>query len=351
MKLTNQDIGGRIRALRLARNMTQEQLGRALSLTAQAVSKWENGSSLPDIQLLPALSEQLGVTIDALFSMTDESRMDRIENMFWNVRFLDRRDREETERFLLEKREQPESRPRATLLLASFYNALADEYHEKAAPLAREALELNPGEKSAHNAVFDAERGPCRDWNYVNHHELIAFYRKVVERHPEDIRNYYRLLDLLIADSRTQEALEVAERMKCLEHNYHYEMYRGDIARAEGDMAGALDWWRRMTEEHPENWVIWASYADRMAMLCRYDEAVEYYRKAMPLRPEPPFTDCEIAVAHICEIRGDYDGAVAMWEQALALLRKYWVNEGECVDSALREIRRLQEAKRSGDAL
>jgi hypothetical protein len=63
----------------------------------------------------------------------------------------------------------------------------------------------------------------------------------------------------------------------------------------------------------------------------------------MPLRPEPPFTDCEICVAHICEIRGDYAGAVAMWEQALALMRKYYADEGESVDSILREIARLRE--------
>ena len=342
--INNTDMGARIRSLRLSRNMTQEQLASALGLSPQAVSKWENGVTMPDIQLLPELSELLGVTIDGLFSMTDESRMDRIENMFWNVRFLDRRDREETERFLLEQRETPEAKNRATLLLASFYNRLADEYHEKAAPLAREALELNPGEKAAHNAVFDAERGAYQDWNFINHHELIDFYKGVVQAHPEDIRNYFWLLDLLIADSRTAEAREVAERMKGVEHSYHYEMYMGDIARAECDLPAALDWWGKMLQNPVgHRWVILASYADRMAKLCRYDEAVEYYKKAMPLRPEPPFTDCEICVAHICEIRGDIPGAVAMWEQALELIRKYYSDEGEAGDSIRREIQRLKK--------
>ncbi len=344
MKNINQDMGGRIRALRLSRDMTQEQLATALGLSPQAVSKWETGATLPDIQLLPELSELLGVTIDGLFSMTDESRMDRIENMFWNVRFLDRRDREETELFLLEQRERPESRPRATELLASLYNRLADEYHEKAAPLAREALRLNPGSKAAHNAVFDAERGAYQDWNYVNHHELIEFYQEVTDAHPEDIRNYFWLLDLLIADGRTAEARETAERMKQVEHSYHYEMYMGDICRAECDLPAALDWWKKMLQNPVgKRWIILASYADRMAKLCRYDEAVEYFRMAMPLRPEPPFTDCEICVAHICEIRGDYPGAVAMWEQALELGKKYYADEGESVDSILREIARLRE--------
>ena len=344
MKNINQDMGGRIRLLRQSLGLTQEQLGSALNLTAQAVSKWETGAALPDIQLLPALSEQLGVTIDALFAMTDEGRLDRIENMFWHVRFLDRRDREDTERFLLEQLERPETRGRAALLLATFYNRLADEYHEKAAPLAREALRLCPGQKAAHNAVFDAERGAYQDWNYVNHHELIDFYKTVVEAHPEDVRNYFWLLDLLIADSRTAEALDMAERMKAVEHSYHYEMYRGDIARAEGDLPGALVWWQRMLENPVgQRWVILASYADRMAKLCRYDEAEEYYIKAMPLRPEPPFTDCEICVAHIREIRGDYSGAIAMWEQTLALYRRYYDADGPEVDSIRQEIERLKQ--------
>ena len=73
----NIDIGSKIKTLRLSKSMTQEQLAKALHVSAQAVSKWENGSSLPDIQLLPALSVTLGTSIDSLFSLTDESRFAR----------------------------------------------------------------------------------------------------------------------------------------------------------------------------------------------------------------------------------------------------------------------------------
>ena len=43
-----------------------------------------------------------------------------------------------------------------TLLLAELYNKRAAEYHELASPLARRALQLLPGRKAAHNAIFDA---------------------------------------------------------------------------------------------------------------------------------------------------------------------------------------------------
>ena len=52
--------------LRKERGLTQEQLGQLVGVSAQAVSKWEKGGA-PDVELLPALADRLGVTIDALF--------------------------------------------------------------------------------------------------------------------------------------------------------------------------------------------------------------------------------------------------------------------------------------------
>jgi transcriptional regulator with XRE-family HTH domain len=47
---------------------TQEELGRKLKVTNKAVSKWETGETLPDIQLLPELASVLNVTIDELLT-------------------------------------------------------------------------------------------------------------------------------------------------------------------------------------------------------------------------------------------------------------------------------------------
>lgn len=75
------DMGKQIRALRLKKNITQEKLAGRLLISPQAVSKWENGQTLPDITLLPGLSTQLGVSIDELFELTDETHLERIQNM------------------------------------------------------------------------------------------------------------------------------------------------------------------------------------------------------------------------------------------------------------------------------
>ena len=134
------EMGNRIKTLRLAKSMTQEQLARALHVSAQAVSKWELGGSLPDIQLLPALSVVLGTSIDALFSLTDESRLARIDNMLEDRRFLTQHEFETEERFLQEKCMEGSENVRAVLLLARLYCKRAGEYRALASPLARRAL-------------------------------------------------------------------------------------------------------------------------------------------------------------------------------------------------------------------
>ena len=59
-------IGKQIAVLRKEKGMKQEDLGKLVGVTAQAVSKWENGG-VPDVELLPKIADLFGVSIDALF--------------------------------------------------------------------------------------------------------------------------------------------------------------------------------------------------------------------------------------------------------------------------------------------
>ena len=63
------NIGSRISAQRKKHGLTQEQLAEKLSVTAQAVSKWENNQSCPDIATLPKLSAIFGCTTDELLGI------------------------------------------------------------------------------------------------------------------------------------------------------------------------------------------------------------------------------------------------------------------------------------------
>lgn len=64
----NGTIGSRIAQARKALGYTQEEFSQMLDVTAQAVSKWENDVSCPDIQLLPKIADILGMTTDELLT-------------------------------------------------------------------------------------------------------------------------------------------------------------------------------------------------------------------------------------------------------------------------------------------
>ena len=69
------EIGSIIARLRKERRLTQEQLGQAIGVSGQAVSKWEKGG-MPDAELLPAIADRLGVTIDTLFGREEKPTED-----------------------------------------------------------------------------------------------------------------------------------------------------------------------------------------------------------------------------------------------------------------------------------
>ncbi len=66
-------IGKRIAENRKLKNIKQDELAEMLSVSPQAVSKWENDISCPDISLLPSLSKILGISVDELLSGKQEN--------------------------------------------------------------------------------------------------------------------------------------------------------------------------------------------------------------------------------------------------------------------------------------
>ena len=61
-------LGRKIAELRRGKNITQDEMAEKLNVTPQAVSKWENDISCPDIMLLPKIAEMLSVSVDELLS-------------------------------------------------------------------------------------------------------------------------------------------------------------------------------------------------------------------------------------------------------------------------------------------
>jgi len=64
--LTKNILGEQISKFRREAGLTQEELGKSVGVSTQAVSRWECGG-MPDIEQLPAIADRLHVSIDALF--------------------------------------------------------------------------------------------------------------------------------------------------------------------------------------------------------------------------------------------------------------------------------------------
>ena len=96
-------LGKRIVAHRKRLGLTQDRLAELVGVTAQAVSKWENDQSCPDITMLPKLAEVFGVSTDELLGIgkqevhiaevvteekdTEEPNGLRIENGTWELKW------------------------------------------------------------------------------------------------------------------------------------------------------------------------------------------------------------------------------------------------------------------------
>lgn len=77
----SKSIGQIIKALRKERNYTQEELAELLNVTGQAISKWENETSMPDISQIVPIAKVFGISTDVLFDTfgtNDEDEVNKI---------------------------------------------------------------------------------------------------------------------------------------------------------------------------------------------------------------------------------------------------------------------------------
>ena len=65
-------LGKRLAALRREKGMKQDELSEILGVSPQAISKWENDQTCPDISLLPTIAKTFGISVDELLSGKQE---------------------------------------------------------------------------------------------------------------------------------------------------------------------------------------------------------------------------------------------------------------------------------------
>ena len=87
--IKNDIYSEKIKNLRKQQDITQEKLAAYLNISYQAISKWENGTALPDITLIPQIANFFGVTTDELLGMKDVEETEELkeyENLYFECR-------------------------------------------------------------------------------------------------------------------------------------------------------------------------------------------------------------------------------------------------------------------------
>lgn len=337
------EIGNQIKVLRQRRNITQEELAQHFNVTPQAVSKWERGVATPDIGMLPELSAFFGVTIDDLFAITDDTRMERIQNMLWDARYLEQADVDAATEFLLDKARREPNNGKPHAMLAEMENYIAKGHQELAAEYAMEALRRDHSIKQAHSELVCAMDGCCGDWCANNHYALIEYYKEFVLKHPDYLSGYLWLIDQLFDDNRLDEAEEYCQIIEKMDHTFRAPYYRGMLTLLRGDQKEALKIFNHMEKAFSDDWLMYLSLGDAMVRVGNYDLAKVYYRKYNDNQKSPRYTDALTSIAQLCEIQGDYAGAIAAAEEEIAVLASDWdTTSGETVDQHLRKIEKLK---------
>jgi transcriptional regulator with XRE-family HTH domain len=336
------ELGKKIRTLRLKAGFTQEQLAEKLGIGAQSVSKWENGTTMPDVALLPYLAEVFGVTIDDLFDLTVEQRFNRIEHRMDIEDNLPQDVYLEYEEFLKTQLADKTYRKRATELIAYLYWHRMEMFAKKAAYYAREDIKLAPGEKGSQWILNKAEGHAVWDWNIANHTKAIEFYRGLTEEHPDERLPYLFLLDNLLADHRADEAEKVLERLCRIKdaNPVINEVYRAHIALARFDAPAADRIIEGLLAAHPDDSVCLFEAAQYYAGKCDYQKAIGLYESSFEKTDRRPrFQDELMGIRDIYEIMGDYRKAADTCDRILELLKNEWgITEGD-------ELKAVEEKK------
>ena len=316
-------LGKIIKQLRKETFLSQEQLAAKLNITAQAVSKWENEESYPDILFLPKIAAIFGVKIDELFDYKEDSAYQQIENMLDHERYFTHADFSKAESFLLEQLSTNPNDLHALTVLGDLYHEYAIRLDEKAAAYTKQALALNPDDKSLHNTFHHAMHGGRLDWNVANHTALIQYYQNFVQEHPTITRAYLYLLDNLIDDGRLDEAIKVLERRRTVIQDCFNDFYRLLIYESTNGFQATRKEYDNYLEENQE-WQAYFLVAGRYASHGEYIKAIALFETSFELQPKPRYIDHLESIAQLYLRMYKKNEAKHAYKRELQLLKEEW---------------------------
>jgi tetratricopeptide (TPR) repeat protein len=304
---------------------------------------------MPDITLLPLLAGEFGVSIDELFDLTEDQKLQRIEKRIEIEEELASDVFREYEEFLRNKLLENGDRARILSLLANLYHHRMEADAKKVSRYAREAIKLQPDKKDCQWLLNMAEGQCVWDWNVYEHSSIIDFYKKVITNDksvPSTPMPYYYLIDNLIADHRTKEAKEYLAKLETLPASNQALafVYSAHIALAEFDEKSADSIIEEGFKKFDGDSTFLFEAAQYYAKKCDYERALSLYEEWWEAKEssKPRYTDALYGIAKIYGILGDREKLIATYDRIIDLLKNEWGFADD--DKAIIEVEREKKA-------
>ncbi|MBP3572512.1 MAG: helix-turn-helix transcriptional regulator [Clostridia bacterium] len=197
-------LGEKIKTLRKQKNISQEVLAQYLGVTFQAVSKWENGTTMPDVATIPAIASFFGVSTDELFDFNlyeTQKQVEAICHEAYKYRFTDGA---KSEKIL---REGLQRFPGNDIILNNLLYTM--DYSERADEVITLCKALMESTRDD-SVKYDACRILATCYKENGHDELVE---PTLEMIPEI---YFTKLELMATLLEGEEAYEAAQKQKNL---------------------------------------------------------------------------------------------------------------------------------------
>ncbi len=276
-------IGANIKKLRGERNITQQQLADAVGVTFQAVSKWENGATVPDVGTLPEIADFFDVTIDDLFkpNMTAyKNKAGRLMSVYEsdtnNSEAFEKADNEFKKLFAGNSFDADDVSNYAYLndCRSHYYIRTAEHYY----------LDANErGSKIKDDAYYSNQRQYIGFLSHLGRsHESVERHLAILENEPDNPMNYASLIAAY---------------------------------KSAGDMENAYLTAKKGLHVFPDNATILVYAGDTCKILGKFDEAVEYWDRAFDINPE--MIDTRFSTVFYLMEQGQNKEAENVWEQII----------------------------------
>lgn len=336
----NMNIGSAIKKLRVDRKITQEEIAEYLGISFQAVSKWETGTTLPDITLLPEIATFFGVRIDDLFSVDHEDELKRIDHIL-AYEELSEQSYLYAQRILEASLQDDPENVNALKLYARLHLKKTNNDLLAAGRMLERAMKHSPLDEEIFG-LYRAVRGGGAYRTHSDDDWFIRVCEPYAEKFPQNSRLIAMLIEAMIRMRYFERAEGYINRMQ-LEHGKEYlrQVYLGDLELARGNLDKAKIIWNAVSEKDS---IGQYEVGERFNRINEYERAITCFKNAFDATTSPRYLDAVFSLAFLYTKLGKKAEAIESWQLIInTLASDYHDCDSDTVKWARNEIRKLQE--------